>query len=204
VPISHGKRPGYLYLPPSSSSFSRVFFFLSSSFFTGQFSGNASHRGRCTVLGAVYSLHVSDSVYESLYDSVLDLHIKVLIILRRPITTCYTHIRKNWFKLTCKPHCAEIRTRNRTAIRMQNRTCRRPLEVQRPPTLLPRVTFSFAISVGTRQSEKQHQIPRGLEVAGVSREIAFKYHDPKAFVSSGSQSHDRVCTNIMDNFTYIL
>jgi hypothetical protein len=52
----------------------------------------------------------------------------VSIILRTPITTACHHISRtiSW-KLNGKRPCARNHTRNRTGIRTQNRTCRRPL-----------------------------------------------------------------------------
>jgi hypothetical protein len=53
---------------------------------------------------------------------------RVLIILRRPITNACKHISRTiGRKFNCKPFCAGNRTQNRTAIRTQNRLCRRPL-----------------------------------------------------------------------------
>jgi hypothetical protein len=65
-------------------------------------------------------LHVSDSDYESPYDSVHDSHTKGL---GTPFATTCQHIRgKMDLKLNCKNH-----TQNRMAIRTQNCMCRRPL-----------------------------------------------------------------------------
>jgi hypothetical protein len=110
-------------------------------------------------------LHVSESAYESPYDSVHDLYanrIGIQFFFRHPLQWfVYTFQKKNQ-KVTGWTPFAANRTPNRMGIRMENRTCRRPL------TLNERATTYFS-----RQLNSKGPFPLRLFLAQRQRWFRF-------------------------------